>query len=36
MSIRAIKSMKRLDQKIANIVNNPSGAKGFIIADAVE
>jgi len=26
--------MKRLDQKIANILNNPSGAKDFIIADA--
>lgn len=26
--------MKRLDQKIANILNDPSGAKDFIIADA--
>ena len=26
--------MKRLDQKIASILNNPSGAKDFIIADA--
>ncbi len=26
--------MKRLDQKITNILNNPSGAKDFIIADA--
>jgi len=26
--------MKRLDQKIANILSDPSGAKDFIIADA--
>jgi len=27
-------NMKRLDQKIANILRDPTGAKGFIIADA--